>query len=120
MVYQVLSVSWCCCGVVRPAARPLERKETRRQFYFVTSGYPEGLPRRSGYSSCVVHVSPRKLIQRMLIPLIKGVAEDVAVFDDDIADVPGRMRDQQGRTSSLLTRRWREMDSNLYGAFPVK
>jgi hypothetical protein len=25
-----------------------------------------------------------------------------------------------GANGSLLTRRWREMDSNLYGAFPVK
>jgi hypothetical protein len=60
----------------------LRRRETRgapfgaqrnaRPIYSVTSGYPEGPPRRSGYSSCVVHVSPRKLIQRMLIPLMKG------------------------------------------------
>src|SRR5207237_2292149 len=32
----------------------------------------------------------------------------------------GRSREASGGTESLWTLRWREADSNLYGAFPVK
>jgi len=42
------------------------------------------------------------------------------VSDDGLRRVVAATRSPGGPHGSLLTHRWREMDSSLYGAFPVK